>query len=83
MENLESAGYAVEGRGIPYPVLYDSDAEVSKQYEVYNLLNDGMAAPSTFVIDKEGVIRWQFIGTSKSHRPSFSAITDALGELQQ
>ena len=81
MEDLKDAGYAVEGRGTPFPVLYDSEAEVSRQYEVYNLLNDGRAAPSTFVIDKAGVIRWQFIGTSKSHRPSFSSITGALREL--
>ena len=81
-DDLAGAGYTVEGRGIQFPVLYDPEAEVVRQYGVYDLLGDGMAAPSTLVLDKSGVIRWQYVGTSKSDRPSLSSITDALKELK-
>lgn len=80
-DDLTGAGYAVAGLGIQFPVLYDPEGEVVRQYGVFDLLNDGLAAPATFVLDKSGIIRWQFIGDSKSHRPSFASVTQALKEL--
>ena len=43
-------------------MLSDPDAEVVGAYGVWNLFQNELPAPSTFIIDKEGVIRWEYIG---------------------
>lgn len=54
----------------PYPLLADPDHEVAAAFNVYDLLGDGLAAPSTFVIDTDGTIVWSYVGQSPSDRPS-------------
>jgi peroxiredoxin len=48
--------------GIGFPVLADSQHQVSEAYGVYNLLGDRLAAPAVFVIDTDGRIVWGFVG---------------------
>ena len=43
-------------------MLSDPDAQVVAAYGVWNLFQNDLPAPSTFIIDKEGVIRWEYIG---------------------
>ena len=74
VDDLSQAEFAVEKLGLQFPVLEDPNGQVSSEYGVFDLLNDGVAAPSTFLLDKEGAIRWQYIGTSKSDRPANSQI---------
>tara|TARA_Y100000758_G_scaffold35431_2_gene23196 strand:- start:546 stop:719 length:174 start_codon:yes stop_codon:yes gene_type:complete len=54
---------------------------VVREYAVYNLWEDGMAAPSTFVLDRTGKIRWQHIGKTVYDRPSNEEIIDQLKKL--
>ncbi len=68
-DDLSKAQYVVEKVGIPFPILYDPSTEMVEDYGVYNLLNDGLAAPATFVIDKSGVIRWKYVSKSYYDRP--------------
>ena len=67
--------------GIPFPILYNKDADVVKAYGVYDLLGDGLATPSTFIIDKQGVIRWKRVGSSVGDRPPTSKVLEELGKL--
>ena len=67
---------------VTFPVLYDTSTEVTKSYQVYNLLDDDLATPSMFIIDTEGVIRWKYIGNSAGDRPELSTIKDQLAKLQ-
>ena len=68
----------MKGLDLRYPVLYDPEAKVVKEYQVFDLLHDGGAAPAVFLLDKNGSIRWQYIGRSKSDRPSNSEIIRRL-----
>jgi peroxiredoxin Q/BCP len=68
--------------GVGFPVLYDPDTKVARQYGVYNLLGDSLAAPATFVIDKEGRIRWSYIGRDVADRPSGGQILSQLRKLE-
>ena len=68
--------------GIPFPILYDPSTEAPQSYMVYNLLGDGLATPSTFVLDKEGVITWKYIARSIGDRPSVSTILAQLSGLE-
>ena len=80
-DDLSQAEYAVERLGLQFPILQDLEGRVSIKYGVFDLLNDGVAAPSTFLLDKDGAIRWQYIGKSKSDRPSNSQIIRQLQGL--
>jgi peroxiredoxin len=62
----------------PYPVLADSEHEVSEAFDVYDLLGTGYAAPSVFVINTSGDIVWSYIGQSATDRPSATAILEHL-----
>jgi peroxiredoxin len=50
-----------------------------KSYGVYNSSN-GYAIPSVFIVDTDGVIRWEFSG-STSHRADNNEIIAQLKEL--
>lgn len=89
--NAEILAISVEGPGpgqrvsnlldLQYPLLSDADHQVTDQYGVYNLLGDTLATPSVFVIDLEGVIRWEYIGQSSGDRPSNEMILEQVRSL--
>ena len=81
-DGVADARSAVARLGLSYPVLYDSDATVAKEYGVYNLLGDDLAAPATFIIDKTGEVRWSYVGTNIADRPPSRIIVDQLRRLQ-
>ena len=81
-DDLSEAQDTAEGLGIPFPILYDPNAGTVKDYGVYNLLGDRLATPSTFVIDKNGVISWKYIGRSISDRPTTGQVLEQLRQLQ-
>ena len=63
-------------------MLSDPDAEVINAYGVWNLFQNELPAPSTFIIDKDGVIRWEYIGkTSATDRADSDEIIAQLEQL--
>ena len=81
-DKLDRAQYAVDALGLEFPILSNPSADVIEAYGVYNLHNNGYAAPATFLIDKQGNIRWTYIGrTSYTDRPSNAQIIKRLQEL--
>lgn len=83
VDDLENVAWAVEGRGIPFPVLYDLSTETPRDYNVYNLLGDGEAAPATFILDQDQVIQWRRVGRSKGDRPSVGTILRQLSKVAE
>ena len=79
VDDLSGASYVVENLGLDFPILYNSDKDVVKDYEVYNS-STGYATPSVFIVDTSGVIRWEFSGTT-SHRADNAEIIAQLKEL--
>ena len=80
-DDLSGAETMVNRIGIPFPILYDSAADVVREYGVYDLLGDGLAAPATFVIDRGGVVRWTHVGDATSDRASAQEILRQLRQL--
>ena len=68
---------------LQYPVLSDTDHHAVDLYGVYNLLGDELATPSVFVIDLEGVIRWEYIGQDTRDRPGNEMILEELNNLSE
>ncbi len=60
--------------GAEYPIVSDPGGEVARQYGVFNLLGDGVATPSTFIVGKDGRIAWQYVGQDIADRPSSEAL---------
>ncbi len=58
-----------EQEGLEYPLLSDfwPHGEVAKAYGVF-LANKGFATRGTFVIDKEGVVRWSVVNPPSDAR---------------
>ena len=78
VDDLSGAQYLSDSIGIVFPILYDPETDVVSKYGVYNLLGDGLATPSTFIIDKDGVIQWKYVGRSKDDRPSMQRVLEQL-----
>jgi peroxiredoxin len=82
-DDLSQASYVAESLRLDFPILYDPAADVVRKYGVYNLWEDGMATPSTFVLDRTGNIQWQHIGKTVYDRPSNEEIIDQLRKLPE
>ena len=44
-------------------------------------ISDALAFPSTYVIDKEGKVRFAYVGSSPSDRPSLKALLKQLDDI--
>ncbi len=82
-DNLSGAAFAVDGLGLEFPILYDPEASVVKEYGVFDLSGDRMAAPATFLLDRTGKVQWQYVGKSINDRPSNREIIRRLRELPE
>ena len=77
----ELRGYA-EKNGITFPLLVDKTRSTIKNYGVYHWLSleaYNIARPSTFIIDKTGIIRYMYIGT---HQFDLAKQTEILESLK-
>ena len=73
----------VELTGAEFAILSDKDAEVAKNYGVYNLLHDGLATPSAVIVSPKGYIEWQYVGESIADRPTPDEILAQVDRLIQ
>jgi peroxiredoxin len=72
------AGAVAQVTGAPFPILADPDHTAAEAYGVYNLLGDGIATASVFIIDSSGNVVWSYVGQSASDRPGVEAILENL-----
>lgn len=61
-----------------YIILADPEGVAVKAFGVDDLLGDGMAAPSTFIIGSDGQVLWAYIAQHDEDRPSASQTLTAL-----
>ena len=77
---------AEDGREIEYTLLSDPDHRVIDRY---GLLNEGalpdrtIPHPTTYVIDRDGVVRWKMTETDYRVRPENEDILRALEALER
>ena len=69
MDSGEDTFSLIRELGLSYHVLPDPTGKVVKKYDVYNLLGDGVATPSVFIVSGEKSVSWKYIGESISDRP--------------
>lgn len=66
-------------------IISDRGAKIAKEYGVYWYAPGGgkdykikQAVPSKFLINKEGIIVWKYIGRDKTDRPSINMMTELI-----
>ncbi len=82
-DDLSQASCIAESLHLDFPILYDPAAGVVRKYGVYNLWEDGMATPSTFVLDRTDKIQWQHNGQTVYDRLSNEEIIEQLRKLPE
>ena len=70
VDDRAGAEMAVEELGLKYPVLYDSDFAVTRSWGIFDLLDDGVAAPATYLFDKAGKLIAYRVGEHIADRPA-------------
>ena len=64
---------------IPFPILLDSDLKAVNYLEIAA----DLAFPSTYILDKEGKVRFAYVGEAPNDRPSIKALLGQLDILNQ
>lgn len=64
--------------GAEFPILADTNEVVSKDYGVFNLLGDNVAAPATFIILPDGGVVWGYVGVEIGDRVPTQLILDVV-----
>ena len=65
-----------------FPLLEDKDHKVINRYGVFNPDGRGWPHPATYVIDPQGVVRWQFIEVDYKKRASNEQIRRELAKIK-
>ena len=81
-DDVEEAAEMAQYARAEYPVLADPDHAVAESYGVFNLLNDGVAAPAVLLIGQHRVVHWRHVAEGIGNRPSLSTILDAILEVE-
>jgi peroxiredoxin len=66
---------------LPYSLLSDPDGEVIERYGVWDE-QGRIARPSIFAIDREGVVRYVYVGQDFADRPGDDEVHAALEAAQ-
>jgi len=64
-----------------FPLLEDKNHKVIDRYGIFNPDGKGWPHPATYVIDKQGLVRWKYIEVDYRKRPSNEQILQALRKL--
>lgn len=81
-DNLNGPAALAAGEGYEFQILFTSlDPTVPKAYGVFDLFGDGLASASMFLIDEQGEVAWQSIGTSYTHQVEAEEIIEQVEKL--
>ena len=70
-DDLSGAEQLAPKVGIEFPVLYTSgDNSVPQAYDAFNLFGDGLASASVFIVNSNGEITYENIGSNYRHQVS-------------
>ncbi len=66
---------------LDFPMLEDKDHRVIDRYGILNPDGKGWPHPATYLIDKQGVVRWKFVEVDYRKRPTNAQIIEALRRI--
>jgi len=84
--DLHKAFNAIGGNDAdPHNILFLSDIghKVIDRYGILNQESKGLPHPASYVIDKKGIVRWQFVEVDYRVRPTNQQILEALELIRE
>ncbi len=83
MDDFQGAATMTANSGATFPVLYTNRSEnIPEEYGVYDLHDDGVAAPAVFIIDKRGNIAYINVGDTIADRPDVATLLSELDKIE-
>ena len=76
--NKRIRGGEIPNESIPYPVLLDINLTGVDQLGI----RAELAKPSTYIIDREGRVRFAYVGESIADRPTVDSVLKQLAQLK-
>jgi len=67
---------------IDFPLLPGPNFPIQKKYGVYNYKTN-LANAAMFIVAKDGVIRWRYIGRDQEDRPDIATVVEQVQKLAQ
>ena len=81
-ESPSAADSFLQKTPLPFPIVIDADHETFDAYDVVNRMMSLGQRPGLFVIDAEGVVRFDSIGTQQWQIPSDEQVLDVVRALR-
>lgn len=81
---LEKLAAHVKKRQVPFPMLSDAHGEVIKLYDLKNaweLFHHGVPHPATYIIDRQGIVRYAEVRQVFFVRTGISTMLEELARL--
>ena len=80
-DTLENACNFFQSHDIPFPCLPDDDRTVFRRYDVKSAMISLGQRPGLFIIDKEGAVRYAYLGWQQWEIPSVDETLEQLDAL--
>ncbi len=64
---------------VPFPIMLDQGFQAVDKLKI----REDLAKPSTFILDKEGQVRFAYVGANSGDRPSIKALLSQLDAIQE
>jgi thioredoxin-dependent peroxiredoxin len=80
-DDAEGVAKFVRNNDYPFPLLADSDHRVFDEFDVVSKLMSLGQRPAVFVIDAQGVVRFDSIGTQQWQIPTNENVLGVLASL--
>ena len=80
-DNVLDAKNMVESVEAEFYILADDDASVARDYRIFDLHGDGVAAPATFILNQAGEVVAYHVGRDITDRPTAEVILAQLDQM--
>ena len=80
-DSPEGVARFVREQDYPFPLLADTDHAVFDAYDVASRLSSLGQRPAVFVVDREGIVRFDSIGTQQWQIPSNDTVLAEAAKL--
>jgi len=82
-DTLDNARRYFQANDIPFPCLADEERAVFRQYDVKSALVSLGQRPGLFVVDREGIVRYAYLGWQQWEIPTVDETLKQLDSLPQ
>lgn len=81
-DTMMNAQSFFENYPVPFTALVDNSLEVYQQYDVQSKLISLGQRPGLFIIDKQGIVQFAYIGAQQWEIPTNAQVLEKLDELE-